>query len=137
MEYRIILVIGVIFIMAAICIRNGFVHEKERRKGYKRTNALVNRVIYSDSGNVKYYVSYEKDEKKILAQTDHYSSSTKNLNPGDAVEIGYYYTKSGNPRAVIFDNRIIPVYAELRKTYVIAGVIGICFLTIGICAMIF
>ena len=137
MEHRIILGIGIIFIMAAICERNRSVHEKERRKGYKRTNALIDRVIYSDSGNVKYYVSYEKDGEKILAQTDHYSASTKSLKPGDTVEIGCYYTKDGTPRAVIFDNRIIPVYAELRKTYVITGAIGACFLTVGICAMIF
>lgn len=101
------------------------------REKYKRMYAIIDRVIFSDTGNAKYYVSFKKNGNVILTETDHYSSETKSLNPGDEVNIGYYFTQKGMPRAVIFDERLVPVSNSAPWFYKFLTIVGILFLLVS------
>mgnify|MGYP005782494823 FL=1 len=103
-----VLCISLIFFFLAAKIRSSLKRDTIKRKQYNRVLGTIAQVIYSDSGNVRYDVSFRDKGVQVLAQTDYYSSSTKSLNPGDEVEIGYYYIDGKIPRAVIHDDRIIP-----------------------------
>ena len=131
-----IIIIAMIFIFGAILIKRSQIREKKEINKYKRTRAKIERTIYSDTGNAKYYVSFVDDGKVFMAQTNHYSSKTKSLNPGDEVEIGYLFTKRDVPRAVIFDERIIPVSLSVPRTYKLFFIIGIALLIIGCIVLI-
>ena len=65
---------------------------------------------------------------KITAQTDHYSSETKTLNPGDEVKIGYFFTKNGAPRAVILDEHLTLVSNGVPGFYKFIAIVGLLLL---------
>lgn len=93
----------------------------------------IKSAIFNDTGNVWYYVSFSENGNKITAKTDTYTSETKSLNPGDEVEIGYYFTKRGNhPRAVIFDKRVIPCSTSVPGFGKFLNIVGILFLIIAL-----
>lgn len=126
-----IIIIAMIFILSAVLIKRSYIKEKKEIKNYKRTRAKIERTIYSDTGNAKYDVSFVADGKALTAQTHHYSFKTKSLNPGEEVEIGYFFTKRGVPRAVIFDERVVPVSSSLPSAYKLFFIIGIVLLIVG------
>lgn len=109
MERKLLLfVFAIIFLVAGGFNRRSLAKGKAQEKNLPEAEATIDRVIFSDGGNVKYYVRFLMDGKEILAQTVHYTSDTKSLNPGDRVTIGYYFTQNGTPRARILDDRVIP-----------------------------
>lgn len=98
---------GVIFLIG-IWGRRSLKKREEQNTSCIRTEGVIDRAIFSDGGNVKYYVRFTDDAgERHLAQTDHYSSDTKSLNPGDRITIGYHFTPHGVSRAVIFDDRVV------------------------------
>ena len=107
-KIALLFIIGAVFLIIALL---GAVRSEP--KDYTRTEAVIERAIFSDTGNVKYYVSFVNNGVEILAQTDHYSSETKSLNPGDKVEIGYYLTKNCKFRAVVLDDCLEPVSSRV------------------------
>ena len=54
------------------------------------------------------------------------------LNPGDEVKIGYFFAKNGAPRAVILDERIIPVSDSVPGYYKFVASIGILLLLVAV-----
>ena len=104
-----VFIIAAIFLGIAFLIRSSQKKEKAQVDNCKRTNATIVRTIFSDTGEPKYYVSFEDNGRTITAQTDHYSSETKSLSPGDQVEIGYFFIRENVARAMIFDERVIPI----------------------------
>lgn len=101
---------------------------EEQKASCIRTNGVIDRVIFSDTGNVTYYVRFtDAAGERHLAQTNRYTSDTKSLNPGDAVAIGYHFTPQGVSRAVIFDERVISCTdtASVRNFPKICLVLGI------------
>lgn len=127
----IIYIISLIFLTLAFMVRRSYKNDLLEMENYKRTYAVIDRVIFSDTGNAKYYVSFEENGRAITAQTDHYSSETKSLDPGDRVEIGYFFTRAGTPRAVIFDERLIPVSTSVPGFYKALAVMGVLFFVIA------
>ena len=104
----------------------------EKQK-YKKTLGTIKRTNFTDTGNVWYYVSFLQNENEITAKTNRYTSETKSLNPGDEVEIGYYFTKRGNhPRAVIFDKRVIPCSTSVPGFGEFLNIVGILLLIIAL-----
>lgn len=88
-------------------------------------------IFFSDTGNAKYYFSFKEKGNVILAEPDHYSSETKSLNPGDEVNIGYYFTQKGMPRAVIFDDRLVPVSNSVPWFNKFLTIVGILLLLVA------
>lgn len=128
----IILVIAVALLVVAFRMKTALQNDSSKMDNYKQTFATIERVIFSDTGNAKYYVTFSENGNKITAQTDHYSSNTKSLNPGDEVKIGYFFAKNGAPRAVILDERLIPVSNSVPGYYKFIAVIGILLLLVAV-----
>ena len=126
-KVALLFILGAIFLIIALL---GAVRSES--KEYTRTEAVIERVIFSDTGNVKYYVSFVNNGVEILAQTDHYSSETKSLNPGDKVEIGYYLTKNGKFRAVVLDDGLEPVSSRVGWLFKLMLVCGCAMVSIAI-----
>lgn len=128
----IVFVIAIVFLAIAFRIKTAHKNESIQMGNYNQTYAAIERVIFSDTGEVKYYVSFLDEENKIIAQTHYYSSKTKSLNPGDEVKIGYFFNKRGTPRAVIFDERVIPVSNSVPGFYKFMTIVGILLLLIAV-----
>lgn len=120
----IVFILALVFLVIAFVMKKGYDDDNAKKEGYKQTYATVEKTLFSDTGNAWYYVSFMEDDKKIVAQTDHYSSETKSLNPGDQVTIGYYYVNENTARAVILDDRVIPVSNSTPKFYKVTAIIG-------------
>lgn len=128
----IVLVIAVVLFVVAFRMKTVLQNDRAQMDNYKQTFATIDRVIFSDTGNAKYYVTFMENGNKITAQTDHYSSNTKSLNPGDEVKIGYFFAKNGAPRAVILDERLTPVSNNVSGYYRFIAAIGILLLLIAV-----
>lgn len=128
----IILVIAIVLLVVAFRMKIALQNDSSQMDNYKQTFAIIERVIFSDTGNAKYYVTFTENGNKITAQTDHYSSNTKSLNPGDEVKIGYFFAKNGAPRAVILDERLTPVSNNVPGYYKFIAAIGILLLLVAV-----
>lgn len=124
----IVFVIAIALFVIAFMMKVAHKNEGVQMDNCKQTYATIDRVIFSDTGNAKYYVSFSENGNKIIAQTDHYSSGTKSLNPGDGVKIEYFFTKNGAPRAVILDERLTPVSNSVSGFYKFLTIVGILLL---------
>lgn len=121
----IVFIIAIIFILIAFLIRSAHQKEITQIENSKQTMAIIDQTIYSDTGEVMYYVSFVENSRTIIAQTDYYSSETKSLNPGEQVKIGYFFIRENTAHAVIFDERVIPVSTSDSKFYKVSTIIGI------------
>lgn len=135
---KIIILTGLALLMFLFSWRMKISYSKseETKRTAKRTTAKIDRVIFSDTGNVKYYVYFYENEKKILAQTEHYTSDNKSLNSGDQVEISYYYTKEGKPRAVICFPQMIPCADSTVNFYKGIAIIGGVLLLVALAMLV-
>lgn len=124
----IILVIAIVLLVVSFKMKTALQDESSQMDNYKQTFAIIDKVIFSDTGNAKYYVTFIENGNKITAQTDHYSSETKTLNPGDEVKIGYFFTKNGAPRAVILDEHLTLVSNGVPGFYKFIAIVGLLLL---------
>ncbi|MBR1455150.1 MAG: hypothetical protein IJ593_11010 [Lachnospiraceae bacterium] len=127
----IVFVIAIVLLVIAFRMKADHKSENLQLSNFKETYATIDRVIFSDTGNAKYYVSFYENGDTITAQTDHYSSETKSLNTGDEVKIRYFVTKNGAPRAVIIDDRLIPVSNSVSDFYKILMIAGILLILVS------
>lgn len=130
----IVFVIAISMLVIASRIKAAHKNDALKTDNFTQTYATVDRVIFSNTGNAKYYVSFWENGKMVTAQTDHYSSESKSLNPGDKVKIGYFPAKNGAPRAVILDEQAIPVANSASSFYMFLTLVGIVLL-LGAAAM--
>lgn len=100
-------------------------------KKYK-TKAIIDKVIYSDSGNVRYYIKFNKDNKEIKGQTIYYSKTDRKYHEGDSVEINYHYTKNNKIIAEIIDDDLVPCSNSLKNGKYILLLLSIFFLIASI-----
>lgn len=65
---KIIILTGLALLMFLFSWRMKISYSKseETKRTAKRTTAKIDRVIFSDTGNVKYYVYFYENEKKFL-----------------------------------------------------------------------
>lgn len=134
---------SLVFIISLMCffissrVKKSLKAEEMEKQKYKKTLGTIKRTNFTDTGNVWYYVSFLQNENEITAKTNRYTSETKSLNPGDEVEIGYYFTKRGNqPRAVIFDKRVTPCSTSVPVYCKFFNVVGMLFMIIALCMFI-
>lgn len=128
----VVFVIAVVLLIIAYGLKSTHKNDSLQTDDYKQTFATIDRVIFSDTGNAKYYVSFSENGTKITAQTDHYSSKTRSLDTGDEVKIGYFFTKKGAPRAVILDERVIPVSNASSGFYKLLIIVGALLLLVAV-----
>lgn len=88
--------------------------KKDNVKKYK-TKAIIDKVIYSDTGNVRYYIKFNKDNREIKGQTIYYSKTDRKYNEGDNAEIYYHYTKNNKIMAEIIDDDLVPCSNSLKN----------------------
>ena len=132
-QCSLVIVISLIFFFSSFRLKKSLKDEELEKQKYKKTLGTISKTIFTDTGNVWYYVSFLENGNKITAKTDSYTSETKSLNPGDAVEIGYYFTKRGNhPRAVIFDERVIPCSTSIPRYCKFFNIVGILLLLVAL-----
>lgn len=127
----IVFVIAIVLLVVAFRMKAALQSNNSQTDNYKQTFATIDRVIFSDTGNAKYYVTFMENGNKITTQTDHYSSKTKSLNPGDEVKIGYFFAKNGTPRAVILDESVVPVSNAVPGYYKFVAVIGLLLILVA------
>ena len=127
-----VFVIAIIFLVIAFIIKRAHKKEQAQMNNYKQTFATIDRTIYSDTGEVRYYVSFVDDDRTILAQTDYYSSETKSLKAGDEVKIGYFFIRENTAHAVIFDERVIPVSNSIPRVYKFMTAIGLLLILVAV-----
>ena len=123
-------VIAIVFIVISRFIEIGI--DKEKNRKYKKVIGVIDRTIVEEGGNAYYYVSFKDGGESYLAKTDHYSSSTMSLDEGEEVEIGYYETKGGEVRAVILDDRVVPVFKSIPRVHTIVMLFGLVLLWISV-----
>ena len=116
----------------AFAIKTAHKKELAQMENYEQTSATIERTIYSDTGDVRYYVSFVDNGRTIMAQTDYYSSDAKSLDAGDQVKIGYFFIRGSTAHAVIFDDRVIPVSDSDLSISKYMTVIGIVLLLVAI-----
>lgn len=128
----IVFIIAIIFLVIAFVIK--IAHQKERAQieNCMQTYATIDRKIYSDTGEVKYYVSFVDNGRTIMAQTDYYSSETKSLDLKDEVKIGYFFIRENTAHAVILDDRVVPVSNSDSTIYKFIALIGILLLLVAV-----
>lgn len=132
----IVFVLSIILFVIAVKLKSSLKKDDLKKENYKTTLAIIDRVIYSETGNVRYYVSFLDNGNIVTAQTNYYSSATKSLNTGDEVNIGYYFVKGKIPRAVIYDERVTPCSNSLSGLYKLLNVAGVLLLIIALFMLI-
>lgn len=124
-------VIAIIILLIAFIIKSAHQKERTQIENSKQTIATIDQTIYSDTGEVMYYISFIENGMTIVAQTDYYTSETKSLNPGDQVKISYFYINEKTVHAVILDDRVIPVSDSDLSVYRFMIIVGILLLLIA------
>lgn len=71
-------------------------YKQEQHRVYVPTTGTIDRVVFSDGGNVRYIVGFlDSGGNLILARTPTYTSDTPSRNLGDVVRIGYNKSSNG------------------------------------------
>jgi len=102
-------IFALIFAVLAFLTRNA----GKQNRHLKYAIATIERISHVDA-EINYYVSFLENGKILHGKTISYPPSTKRLHVGERVEISYYNTKAGWPRAIIQDNELIPCENSLK-----------------------
>ena len=128
-----IFIISLIFFFISSRVKKSLKAEEIQTPKYKTTLGTIKKAIFTDTGNVWYYVSFLQDGNEITAKTDTYTSESKSLNPGDEVEIGDFCTKKRNQAlAVILDKRVIPCSTSVPGFCKFLNIVGILLMIIAL-----
>lgn len=128
-----VFIIAFLFLFLSWKMRTGLKKDARAQESYLPAHGVISRTVFSETGNVRYYVVFVGAGKQMEAQTVYYSSRTKSLSPGDPVDIGYYFAKDGiTPRAVIYDNRLVPCSDSVPGFCTLMAVIGAVLLLTGV-----
>ena len=102
-----------------------------------RTTGVIEMTVYSDVGNVMYYVNAEVNENVVRAQSIYYSSKTKSLPDGKKVVVDYWESPSGRNRMVeIIGEDIIPCKDDMAGELRMLAGFGILVLAVIIIFMV-
>ena len=72
-----------------------------------RTTGVIDKAIYGDTGNVRYYVNTVVNGKVISVKSPYYSSKTKSLPEGKDVVVDYIVSSKGVSSVEILNEDII------------------------------
>lgn len=119
MRYIVLLVLGLVLITGSFLIN----HKKPKVR--KQITATIDDVIFSDAGNVRFYVSFEEDGQLKTGQTEYYADTGRKYNAGDSLKASYVVTKGGINRVYIEDPQVVPVSVSASKFRFVLLAVGI------------
>lgn len=126
MQYFIFLILGII----AICI--SVLSDKANKMQYEtiKASGIITMIIYSDNGNVMYYVDILTEDGILKGETVYYSNTHRKYHEGDTVPLEYYYTKSNKLQATVDDPELVPCNAVFHRMSKIMFAVGIAFIVL-------
>lgn len=126
MKYIIFLILGLILLLISFLTR-----EKEPSDIVKsQAIGTIEKVIYSDSGNVRYYIRFTDGSSEVQGQSIHYSVANRKYHEGDTVNISYYYAKNGNAIVEVNDSDLVPCSNSLSKFSKVSLILGIVLIVV-------
>lgn len=125
MQYIILLILGIIAIVISFATKNSNNTSPEMIQAY----GTITKVIYSDAGNVRYYINIDAGNGQVLeSQSIYYTKTNRKYHVDDTVPVNYYYTKDNKIRCEVNDSELVKVkdsFATVSKVTLIAGIIFI------------
>lgn len=101
-------------------------------------NAIIDKVVYTENHNTRYYVSFETEKGDLLrGKSIAYAITKHKYKERDNVEIQYFINKSGDARVKILDNELVPCSVSGVKGSKFCLFISIVFLLLGIANLCF
>lgn len=123
MQYLILLVLGIIAIVISFATKNSDSTAPQMVQGY----GTITKVIYSDTGNVRYYINIDTGNGQVLeSQSIYYSKTNRKYHIDDTVPVNYYFIKNNKVRCEVNDSELVPVkdsFATVSKVTLFAGII--------------
>ena len=98
-----------------------------------RTTGIIEKVIYGDTGNVRYYVSVNLNDTNIIVKSNFYSSKTKSLPEGKNVVVDYMISTKGVQSVEIINEDIVLASNDMKVELIFLVVFVI--LVIMICGI--
>ena len=126
-KVAIMLLISAFMLVVSYCIRRSL----RKAQQYTKVEGTVKKALESEGRNVRYMIEFEENGQYHLAESQYYSSSTKQLGTGERVSIGYYMVGKSY-RAIILDDRVVSVDTGAREFSNLLAIIGICFLLLAV-----
>ena len=123
MQYLILLILGVSSVLLSVAFGKAAntQHQTEHAMG------MITRVIYSDSGNVRYYVGIDLGNGSIVeAKSIHYSVTNRKYSENDPVAVKYYYTDDGSVMCELDDAELVPcknVFEKMTGATLVVGIV--------------
>ncbi len=102
MPYIILICVGLVLVALSFLIGR-----KTDDPPMQNAVATIDNVIFSDTGNVKFYVSFYENGELKTGQSVYYSDTQGRYHEGDSVNIRYYLTKGGFYRVQIQDPDLV------------------------------
>lgn len=89
---------------------------KDEFIGAKEATGIITKITDSDSGNIKYYVSFVTvDGMHMNGKSIYYSSTKGKYDKGDSVAIKYFINRNGYARVSLIDDELVSC-GESAKT---------------------
>lgn len=123
MQYLIFLILGII----SICISFASKNANNTQHSTIKATGIITRVIYSDTGNVRYYVDVPTEGDTLKGKTIYYKKTDRKYHEGDSVLLEYHYTKNNQIQAVVDDPDLIPCNSSFQPMSKIMLVVGVVF----------
>ena len=101
-----------------------------------RTTGVIEKTIYSDTGNVMYYVNTDVNGETIRVQSPYYSSKTKSLPEGKDVVVDYIVLSKGVSSVEILNEDIILCKDDMAEELRVLAGFGILVLVVIIIFMV-
>lgn len=88
-------------------------------------DGVIERKVFKDHGNVRFYVMCTINGQQVLKKTVTYLKGTEDLHEGDKVQVAYHYRKNGELGVLVevLDNNVVQVNASKDKT--MRGIIAV------------
>ena len=122
----IVLVISIVFLLIA-----KIAYPSKNTQEMIQAEGVIERVTYSETGNVMYYVSFWDGEKQVTAQSIYYTAVSPELAKGATIPISYFYS-AGKPWVHINDDRLTACTESTKGYSIFFFVCGIALLLLSI-----
>ena len=122
MKYIILLILGIISIVISLITRKTDVQTIQMKSAF----GTITNIIYSDAGNVRYYINIKTDDGQLLeAQSIYYSKTNRKYHEEDIVPVNYYITKNNDVRCEVNDQELVPCKDSFKSVSKITLIVGI------------
>lgn len=101
--------------------------DKDQFKDKIETVGMITKIIDSEYGNIKYYVSFLDNEgKQMKGESIYYSSTKGKYDEGDLVKFKYSIIREWYAQVSVVDNELIPCrnsYKEYSRNMLISTIV--------------